>query len=152
MVNSVSLIVATFGSREIWDPLAERALQSVYIQTRPPDEIHRIHKDTLHDARNEGAFLSRSDLLCFLDADDELEPEYIEAMMFCNSTIPSLRYPKVRRIHDPSVDPESYPAVSIAPRSLYYGNYMVIGTLISREQFLKLNGFRDLPAYEDWDL
>ena len=29
---------------------------------------------------------------------------------------------------------------------------MVIGTLVKRENFLQLGGFRELPMYEDWDL
>jgi glycosyltransferase involved in cell wall biosynthesis len=152
MFDTCSVIVATYGDIEPWETLSKRALQSVALQTHPPEEIHRIHKDTLHEARNEGAILSKSDWLCFLDADDELEPDYIREMTICRSRLPSLCYPRVRHINDPSVDPMSYPAVSLPARPLYTGNYMVIGTLVLRNQFIKLGGFRNLPAYEDWDL
>lgn len=152
-MDTVAVIVASYGDKEFWDSLAERALASVAKQTRQPDELHRIHGESLHGCRNEGAERANSRWLCFLDCDDELEPGYLEAMMIPGIYPIELRYPKVRNVTENLVDLRFIPEPQILPRrSLDRGNFMVIGTLVEKELFLEAGGFRELRAYEDWDL
>lgn len=152
MGETVSVIVASYGDKHFWDILAEIAIESVKLQTRPPDELHRIHGTSLDQCRNEGAALSRSDYLCFLDCDDELEPGYLEAMLRPGIAPLELRYPRVRYINE-SLNKDKLPEpITLPRRSLDRGNFMVIGTLMRRDLFEEAGGFRDLDAYEDWDL
>jgi glycosyltransferase involved in cell wall biosynthesis len=151
--ETVSVIIASYGDREKWNRLSQRALASVANQTRPPDSVYRIHHNSLHEARNKGADISPNKWLCFLDCDDELEPGYLEAMMQIPNSTMEIRYPRVRFVSENVVDPKSYPdPVSLPQRPLWRGNFMVIGSLVTREIFLNAGGFRPLEAYEDWDL
>ena len=148
--ESVSVIISTFGSRDVWIPLANRAHLSALIQ-RPKPEIIRSHLDSLHEARNQGAQRAKGVWLIFLDADDGLEPGYIQAMLAAHG---DLRYPRVRYVTQEQVNSNSVPDPVILPKKhlLTAGNYMVIGTMLRRDRFWQAGGFRDLPAYEDWDL
>jgi len=149
-METVSVIVPTFGDRSVWNPMAMEAVASVCRQKRIPDELIRIHRDNLHKARNEGGFAASSDWLIFLDADDELEPDYIQAMMEGQG---DLRWPRVRylsgRVRNEQALPE---AIKLPEKNLLSGNYMVIGTMIRRAQFVKLGGFPDYESWEDWAL
>lgn len=151
-METIAVIVASFGDKTFWDSLAARALKSVYNQSRPPDELIRTHGPSLHEARNDSAFRAKSDFLCFLDCDDALEPGYLEAMMAPGKRL-ELRYPMVRYVSSALVNEKYVPdPVALTPRPLRDGNFMVIGTVVSRDIFIQAGGFRDLRAYEDWDL
>jgi GT2 family glycosyltransferase len=61
-----------------------------------------------------------------------------------------LYQPSTLGIVDGLADPA--PVLIPSKESLLEGNWMVVGTMIERGQFLRVGGFRELPAYEDWDL
>lgn len=152
MENSISVIVATYGDGNTWGPLGDRAIASVSNQTVPPSEVHRVHTTSLSSARNYGAYLSyKSRWLLFLDADDELEPDYLKNMLV-NINANQIRYPSVRYVTEGDPDPEGSPVKILIKAPLDRGNFMVISSLIERSMFVKAGGFRELPAYEDWDL
>lgn len=143
---TVGVIIPSYGDKEVWDEFASRAVASVEAQTRPPNEILRIHADSLYEARNQGLEQSMSDWLICLDADDELDRHYIEAML----TVPGdIRQPATLGVVDGHED--NYP-VLIPKKPLFEGNYIVIGAMFRRKLALEVGGFRDLPAFEDWDL
>lgn len=149
---SFSVVVGTFGA-EKWRRLAEeRAVPSAEKQTHPAEVIH-VHAKTLHDARNEGAAQAAGDHLVFLDADDELDPGYIEAMAgWLEAWEGNERYlvqPRTLGVVNGVEDAE---AVFIPPRPLREGNFMVIGTLIPKVLFNEVGGFSDWECYEDWEL
>jgi len=151
---SISVIVASYGDREFWEPMSRIAVSSAAKQV-PRPEIIRIHGNTLAEARNLGASLSSGDWLCFLDCDDVLEPGYLYAMEESIESIGvpnALFYPLLRRV--PRIDAASseYQAVDLTKDKLWRGNYMVIGTIINSHVFHAVGGFHELPAYEDWDL
>lgn len=154
--DRISVVVGTFGDEAVWEPLAQRATKSAHWQTTLPHEVLHVHGDTLAGARNEGAEIVSGDWLLFLDADDELDAEYIEAMtsaiwrvMARSDARDFLLQPATLGIVGDRVDPEP---VVIPQCRLAEGNYMVIGTLVARDQFLRVGGFRELPVAEDWDL
>jgi len=138
----VTVVVATFGDRARWDDLAERAVASAEREGVP---VVRVHGETLHEARNAGGERAQSEWLCFLDADDQLEPGYFEAMAAGTADLrgPAVRYVTTGRPARPKV----WPAMDLRD-----GNYLVIGTLVRRSLFLQVGGFRDWPLYEDWCL
>lgn len=145
----VTVIVGTYGSQD-WVNMAEsRAIPSVEGQA---PVIHR-HADTLATARNDGAYLAKSEWLCFLDADDELSPDYIEQMA---KGAADLRGPSVsyigNRVQVPYMPRVAGHTHDCAASCLDEGNWLVIGTLIRREMFMEVGGFAEHPCYEDWAL
>lgn len=143
----IAVIIPTFGDVEFWSQLAGRAVSSAMNQTRPPDQVIRVHAATLQEARNDGAAEANTEFLCFLDADDELDPGFIAAMV--NAPTTDLRQPATIGVVNGRSDPEP---VLIPKCRLLDRNYLIIGTVVRRELFLQVGGFEDWPIYEDWDL
>lgn len=154
-VPLVSVIVATFGD-EKWTRLAEeRALPSARAQSVEVEVIYR-HEVSLHQARNFGAGEAQGRYLIFLDADDELSPDYAEKMIDAAGSVLVrsdhrhwLFQPATLGVVGEKEDPFS---VVIPQKHLLDGNFMVIGTMLSKELFEGVGGFADWPLYEDWDL
>lgn len=151
-----SVIIGTYGDIGHWAELAARAHLSAEAQTREPVDIIWEHADNLHGARNLGAEKARGDILIFLDADDELDPNYLEAMYLAANNV-ALRADRFTFLYQPAtlgiVDgKEDSEPVLIPERPLDTGNFMVIGTGVERELFNKVGGFYDWPIYEDWCL
>lgn len=145
--GTVAVIVASYGDRKYWDELANRALRSVRSQSRPADEVIRIHHpDSLQKARNLGAEQASTEWLIFLDADDELHFRYIEEMLTGRG---DLRQPAITNIAPNGRETSPY-VLPMTP--LEQQNCLVIGTMIRREQFLRIGGFDDYPVLEDWAL
>lgn len=133
----------------------ERAFPSA--EGQGADEVLFGHEagGTIASCRNALAARAQGDWLCFLDADDELAPRYIDAMRQAGAR---------RRLNPP---PLLTPAVSYVikgrhraatfhrgtERDLAHFNWLVIGTLIHRDVFQQIGGFQDWPhGLEDWAL
>lgn len=148
-MNTVSVIISTFGpDRAFWDKLAIRAVASVVNQTIRPTELQRVHvpePNSLHVARNRGAMQSLSDWLIFLDADDCLHPEYIEAMLAGEGDV---RIPNVQRFFADGTHEE--PRRIEEQGDMLQGSHLLIGSMVRRDLFIKVGGFEDLPIWEDW--
>lgn len=166
----ISALVATFGDRSWSDLALQRAVPSVENQLREGDEIHAGHWDegvSLAEARNRLAELAVGDWLLYVDADDELEPGYIDAMAQTEARYGGLRNkpdgprpliaPLLRRVHGDNLTSAfaAYPNKGRWPQL----NECVIGTLVHRDLFEEVGGFRDhtddgteIAMYEDWDL
>lgn len=142
-METVSIIIATFGDRDKWNESAAWALRSVSEQTRPPDEVFKIHGKTLAAARNLAAQVASSDWLIFLDADDHIDAAYVYNMLYKN-TDGDLRYPALS--FDGGRTLKNY----YIGKSLLEGNYLPIGTMVRRNLFLQVGGFEEYPMYEDW--
>ncbi len=148
MSELVAVIIGTYGQRMEWAPLVRRASDSVTAQTRPADIVVWKHADSLQHARNWGASeADKADWFIFLDADDELEPTYIEEMLKAGGDI---RRPATRGVYEDGTieDPPSI----IPERILRDANYLVIGSMCRAELFFDVDGFADYPILEDWDL
>lgn len=148
----VTVVVATYGSDE-WDRLAwERAIPSAEALGVPV--VHAMGT-SLHEARNWGLRKVETEWVCFLDADDELEPGYFDHMATGHAT---LRAPAVRYVHGiggngaarvPKVAGHTH---ACDAECLVYGNWLVIGTVAKTEMVQGVGGFRDFDWSEDWDL
>lgn len=148
-MRDVSVIIATYGDIAWSTHAAWHAYPSVVSQTHAANEIFLVHGPTLHQARNAGAAQATSDYLIFLDADDALEDNYIEAMLAVDADQGDIRYPATIGVVNDLFDDA---AVLAKPRDLRTGNYITIGAMINRMDFLEVGGFEDLPCLEDWDL
>lgn len=151
----ITVIVATYGSDE-WRKRGVRAYLSV---PRGADDIICFHSETksLAQARNAAAEDATPGWLCFLDADDRLDPDFCTAMKDAVSAggvegapllVPAIRYGNAPTAEIPAW---------LADLSII--NCAVIGTLVDRDLFREVGGFRDtlndgtsLTSLEDWEL
>lgn len=138
----VGIVVATFGDQSWYDMghnTAVRLFNKFNIITR------HEHSESLHVARNTAATRLDTEWLCFVDADDDLEPGYFDAM---EQATADLRAPAVKWVYEDRVE-----LMSLADRTdIEVRNPCVIGTLIRKDMFLSVGGFKDWWAYEDWAL
>lgn len=148
MSTNISVIVPTFGNRVVWSIYADRAIESVRSQTIEPDNILWAHAENLMVARNGPVESVKSKWLIFLDADDELDSGYIEAMIKHGTG--TINRPSTLGVQIDGTE-DDHP-VMIPKRDINRSNYIVIGAMIEREAFLDVGGFRDYPILEDWDL
>lgn len=150
--SSIAVCVGTFGDARHWEKVARTwALPSAEMQDELPARVTWNHGPDLRAARND---IARHDTewLCFLDADDELDPGYIAAMAKAAKDLDGdwLLQPATLGVY-PDMSEDPHPVV-IPRKNLLDGNFMVVSTLIRTEQFHRIGGFRDWPIYEDWDL
>jgi hypothetical protein len=172
----VSVLVATFGHTK-WKHLARtRAIPSADVE-RPHEVLSRHDAGgTLASVRNRLAEEATGDFLCHLDADDQLAPGYLDAMAHAWYAYigpqltrhpplagPPLLVPAVQYLRDD--EPFGQPAIPArgedpnAARRMIEINCCVVGTLVPRNLFLKIGGFREaladgtpLSSLEDWDV
>lgn len=147
----VTVVVATFGSCDWVDLARARAIPSAEALGVP---VVHVHGETLHDARNDGVLQADTEWVCHLDADDELEAGYFEAMA---ASTADLRAPAVRYVRGPGHTSSRLPRVAghahrCAAECLPEGNWLVIGTLVRAAMVVDAGGWRDFPWSEDWDL
>lgn len=154
----VTICIATHGS-DAWRDLAwSRPYPSAMGQGA---EVLIGHDPDGNRAtvRNELAEKATGDYLCFLDGDDELAPGYVGAMQRA--------YEQEKKADEPPL--LLTPAVSYVVKGrkrppmfwpitdLWNGNWMVVGTLVQREQFFRVGGWRefdptDWNEWDDWEL
>jgi glycosyltransferase involved in cell wall biosynthesis len=151
---SVSVLIATYGE-EHWRELAwSRAYPSAAVQT---DDVACFHdpEGTIASVRNEMARTAKGDWLCFLDADDELQGDYLAVMQEAIERRPStpenpvLYTPQTRQILRRRMrSARFYPEVD-----LLKANWLLIGTLLEKSLFERVGGFEDYHhGFEDWSL
>lgn len=149
----VTVCVGTFGDRS-WIDLAERrAIPSAEAQGVPV--VHE-HGKTLARARNAALRDVATELVVFLDADDELEPGYIQAML---AGAADLRVPMVRYVHNNRPRGAAFPRVAghhhdctaecVASGD---GNWLVVGTAARTQAMRDAGGWQEWMCYEDYDL
>jgi GT2 family glycosyltransferase len=159
-VNDVSILICTFGDQSWAELAATRATPSTIGQGAREVVVFHGH-GSLAEARNVAADRAVGDWLCFLDADDELAPGYLDAMEQAWTNlrsdsldvtdgepvallVPAIQYVTDSFRGDPTIPAWGQPLIDI--------NCACIGTLVPRDLFLKVGGFREFAAYEDWDL
>lgn len=145
-----TVIVGTFGE-EHWRELAqERAIPSAE-QQAPVIHVHgdveATYGASLAHARNQGAEQADSEWLCFLDADDELMPGFVDAMERATGDLRTPAVSYVRPGERGPAKPMFWPE-----KDLRDSNFLILSTLIRRNEFFDVGAFRDWPLYEDWDL
>ncbi len=154
----VTVVVATCeGSRPLpdfdaWGDVADqRAVPSAVDQGVP---VVRVHRPALHDSRNLALDLVATEWVCFLDADDELEPGYFDAMATGTADLraPAVRYVAPTRSAPPRVPRVAGHVHACTAACLPWGNWLVVGTLVRSDLVRKIGGWHDFTWSEDWDL
>lgn len=147
----VTVAVSTFGTPS-WTRLArERAIPSAEALGVP---VVYTHARNLHEARNGSLAKVRTPWVVHLDADDELELGYIEAMATGTADV---RAPSVRYIRGATADWPKMPRVAghahdCVGACLPQGNWLVVGAAVRTELMRRIGGWRDYPIYEDWSV
>lgn len=148
----LSVIVATFGDRAKWGPLATRAVASV--EAHPDVELIPRHIDdpdprNCGRARNEAIARSTGEWITVLDADDEHAPGYGAAMIAAAQPgcvlVPARCAWNARRGAWGEVI-----ANAGSPSTLTRNRAIVIGSAFERATWERVGGFReDLEWGED---
>ncbi|WP_211349485.1 glycosyltransferase [Micromonospora pisi] len=147
----MTIAVGTYGN-ESWRQLAEtRAIPSAQAFGVP---VVHVHADSLHSARNGALAQVATEWVVHLDADDELEPGYLDAMAAGTA---DLRAPAVRYVHGRRVGAPGLPRVAghlhiCHAGCLPHGNWLVVGTAVRTGLVRAVGGWWDEPLYEDWSL
>lgn len=146
----VTVVIPICGDIRLWMPLAEQAQVSAAAQTHAAEKIVIAQGVSVSDARNRGAAKADTSHLIFLDADDELDPGYIEAMQ----DVPprTIGRPNTIGVYPDGRVDEPTPQCSIPPTDLRRRNCIVISALVPTAEFRQVGGFAELPALEDWHL
>ncbi len=157
-MSSFTICIASHGSSR-WQRLAEnRALPSAEAQGVPVLIWHHPTETRAH-VRNTLANRAETDYLIFLDADDELEPGYVEGFerilkMSMRSPWGPLLVPAVSYVElSEKKEPMFWPVPDLDG-----GNWIVVGAGVERDLFQLVGGWRTLTGtgvlneYDDWDL
>jgi glycosyltransferase involved in cell wall biosynthesis len=148
----ISILIATYGESK-WSELAQtRALPSARNQIETEIILTHRARGNVASCRNAAAKQAKGEWLLFLDADDELERGFVQVMQRSTGGIngaPVLLTPRVSYIHRGRRRPARFwPSTNFQT-----GNWLVIGTLVQRELFMEVGGFRNFPhGLEDWNL
>jgi len=140
----LTIVVATFGETKWIDLAAARAIPSALAQGVPVVSIHG--GTSIADARNAALEMVETEWMVHLDADDELEPGYVDALRAAPPG--DLLAPSIRLI----VDGIPGEVRSLAARDMDHLNPCVIGTAVRRSAIEAAGGWLDEPAWEDWSL
>ena len=152
---NVSIVISTYGDEEWADLAWSRAYPSADDQDAFEIVIGHDDKATIAQVRNALARKATGDWLCFLDADDELAPGFLDSMRRAEQRTPTHRVPalftpaivSVRKGH------HGPPGFRDVGRPLTEDNWLVVGTLIHRDLFFEVGGFNDYEhGFEDWSL
>lgn len=110
---------------------------------------------TVAEARNHGLSQVDTEWVIHLDADDELEPGYIEAMATGTA---DLRAPAVRYVHAggqalrPAMPRVAGHQHACTAECLPQGNWLVVGAAARADLLRKVGGWQEELIYEDWSL
>src|SRR5687768_17047197 len=144
----VSIVIATYGDENWRDLAMSRAYPSALDQGAHEIVVGHDDNSTIALVRNALAAKTSGDWLCFLDADDELAPGYIDAMAQVGGENVLLT-PSVQKVRKGRPSPPMF--YSEVP--LNVANWLVVGTLLRRDLFMQVGGFSDYPhGFEDWSL
>lgn len=147
----VTVVVATFGDPEWVDLAKKRAIPSAKALGVP---VVHAHGDTLSEARNAGLDEVTTEWVCHLDADDELEPGYFEAIATSGADVraPAVRYINRNVINHPKMPRVAGHGHDCTGDCLTEGNWLVIGS-VARTQLLRdVGGHLEFDWSEDWSL
>lgn len=149
----VTVCVATYGDQSWMHLASKRAVPSAKALGVP---VVRAHRASLHAARNTALAAVKTEWVVFLDADDELEPGYFDAMATGSA---DLRAPAVRYLWKPR-DVARAPQVprvaghkhDCTAECLPDGNWLVVGSMVRTDLVREVGGWEPWPVYEDWAL
>ncbi len=149
-VDDCTIVIASYGLRHWLDLGTQRAAASAFAQGCPVIYVHGL---TLHDARNAGLAQVPTEWVVFLDADDELEAGYLDAMATGSADLraPAVRYVQPNgRAHRPYVPKVAGHTHDCTGDCIPDGNWLVVGTMVRTQLLRDVGGWEPFPWSEDW--
>ena len=171
MTPLVSIVIANFN----YGRFLGEAIESALAQTHPRLEVLVVDDGSTDDsrdvaarysvrlleqenagvarARNRGANEARGELVVFLDADDVLEPSFVERCWSALATAPAdvaYAYTQMQLFGD---EDAVFASREFHGPELLRNNFVPVTCLLRRDVFLAAGGFDPrFRAYEDWEL
>ena len=104
-------------------------------------------------ARKIGFTLTKTDYVCFLDADDQLLPEYLaQAILVLSNEDIDIAYSDIQKFGD-ETKLIKFPK-DIKPEQLWQTNFLHVGCVVSRDAIILSQAFEKYPTttnyHEDW--
>lgn len=148
---TIGIVIGTFGN-DAWEVRGRTLMESVHARVRPDRCIH-VHGETLAEARNAGAQIVGTDHLIFLDADDDLDNDYVDRMRESVQKFGTdyLFQPATLGVYPDGLT-DDFPYLIPKSDNIVKRNYLIIGTMCPHAAFEEVGGFAELPALEDHDL
>lgn len=155
----VTIVICSHGDERYRELALDRARPSA--RRQGAGEVIVLHDyrpcSTVAKVRNWALDMVTTSHVVHLDADDELEDGYLDAL--CAGTA-DLRAPSVRYVRHGVVGSRVHPIVPhvvghdhrCVGDCLPFGNWIVVGALAPVELLQRVGGWREWSAYEDWDL
>lgn len=154
MSFDVTIAIPTCGEQSWSDLAIERALPSAQTQDVPVLHVH--YRDaTVSEARNRILGAIGTEWVVYLDADDELEPDFVAhiAKGTCDLRAPAVRYQTpgwpLMKERMPRVSGHQH---ACSAECLPYGNWLVVGSAVRTQLIHDAGGWREWPCFEDWCL
>ncbi|MCS6243440.1 MAG: glycosyltransferase [Opitutus sp.] len=175
---TISAVVTCYNYADFLLP----CVRSVVEQTRPVDEIIIVDDGSTDDsalvaerciaafpqanirllrqansgqpalARNAGIHQARGDYILPVDADDRIDPGYIEACCEAIEDQPTVGLIYADPIYIKNGQAKQVVAGQFSVASMKLGNQLVYCSLYKRELWCRIGGYRDnIRGYEDWD-
>lgn len=146
-----TICIGTFGDQK-WIDLAERRA----IPSAEAQGVHVIHQhaETLAKARNNALRQVDTEWTVVLDADDELDQNFLNALSGASADLraPSVRYVRPGHLGRPAMPRVAGHTHACTADCLVEGNWLVIGTAVRTELLREVGGFEEWPWSEDWAL
>ena len=157
--DELTVICGTFGDKKWVDLAHSRALPSAKALGVP---VIHYHGNNVAHARNLALSRVETPLVVCLDADDELEPGFVEAVAQSTADV---RVPRVRCMRDgqmvagglfmPKIGDPAHRRGDheCSAECLPFGNWIVVGAAARTQLLRDVGGWAEwIPIYEDWHL
>ena len=151
-----TVVVATFEGVQ-WPHLVglrDRAVASAHAAGAVDVvDVHLPGNDAAA-ARNWGLSKVATEWVVYLDADDELEAGYLDAMAAGSADVraPAVRYVEGRSASTPKLPRVAGHTHDCIADCLPWGNWLIVGSMVRADMVRQVGGWRDFAWSEDWDL
>ena len=136
---------STDNSSEVIQKLAQKYRQIVFFDEKE-------NKGVI-ESRNIAINAASGEYILPLDADDTIEPEYIEeaVKVLDNNTDIGIVYSKARLF---GIKNKEWKLPDYSKSNILYENSIFVSALFRKKDFINLGGYKDYmkDGYEDWDL
>ncbi|HEV7256394.1 MAG TPA: glycosyltransferase [Bosea sp. (in: a-proteobacteria)] len=146
-ISSCEIIIVDDGST---DPATHAVLDR--LSSDPALRLVRQDNQGLPSARNNGIAIARGEYICCLDADDLIEPTYLECAIsiFCADTSAGFVYSHVRMFGDVS---DVWETGEFDIQQALFGNFTSVSAVFRRDDWREVGGYSPVMrgGFEDWE-